>query len=215
MVIGVPLALLAAGSARCRAGFEHSADDAEIGLRLARDDAAGGVANIGAVETQANAADQVPDVVFAETCVRAADASGGAVEAVADAAQKRLAIGAGRMWMRRDELLNGHFVADLQLHAPPTPHAAARSIGTPATDSVTSMFPRVALEYGQVSCARLMSSTAFARSIPGAWRSSAAASPKPPPRAGPMPTRAVTRDPVRSRFHPAATRAMLDWKHAA
>ena len=86
MVIGVPLALLAAGSARCRAGFERPADDAEIGLRLARDDAAGGVANIGAVETEANAADQVPDVVFAETRVRAADASGGAVEAVVDAA---------------------------------------------------------------------------------------------------------------------------------
>lgn len=86
MVIGVPLALLAAGSARCRAGFERWADDAEIGLRLAGDDAAGGVASIGAVETEANAADQVPDVVFAETRVRAADASGGAVEAVVDAA---------------------------------------------------------------------------------------------------------------------------------
>src|SRR5256886_15998562 len=144
MVIGVPLALLAAGSARCRAGFEHSADDAEIGFRLARHDAAGGVANIGAVETEANAADQVPDVGFAETRVRAADASGRAVEAVADAAQERLAIGGGWIWMRRDELLNGHLVSFL--HAPRTPHAAARSIGTPATDSVTSMFPRVALE---------------------------------------------------------------------
>ena len=144
MVIGVPLALLAAGSARCRAGFEHWADDAEIGFRLARDDAAGGVANIGAVETEANAADQVPDVVFAETRVRAADASGGAVEAVADAAKERITIGAGRMWMRRDELLNGHFVSFLD--APRSPYAAARSIGTPATDSVTSMFPRVALE---------------------------------------------------------------------
>jgi hypothetical protein len=46
--------------------------------------------------------------------------------------------------MRRDELLNGHFVSFLD--APRTPYAAARSIGTPATDSVTSMFPRVALE---------------------------------------------------------------------
>src|SRR5437899_186375 len=136
MVLGVPLALLGAGSARCRAGSERCPDDAEVGLRLARDDAARGVASIGAVETDANAAGQVPDVVFAETRVRAAVASGGTVEAVVDAAQKRLAIGAGRMWMRRDELLNRHFVADLQLHAPPTPHAAARSIGTPATDSV-------------------------------------------------------------------------------
>ena len=95
MVIGVPLALLAASSARCRAGAERCADDAEIRLRLARDDATRGVAGIGAVETDANAADQVPDVVFAETRVRAADASGGTVEAFVDAAQKRLAIGAG------------------------------------------------------------------------------------------------------------------------
>jgi hypothetical protein len=155
MPISVPLALLAAGSARGRASLERRADDAEIGFRLARDDAAGGVANISAVETEANAPDQVTDV-FAETRVRAADASGGAVEAVADAAQKRLAIGAGWMWMCLDELLNGHFVSSpLSLGSrvgadgasrPRTPHAAARSIGTPATDSVTSMFPRVALE---------------------------------------------------------------------
>ena len=147
MPISVPLALLAAGSARGRASLERCADDAEIGFRLARDDAAGGVANIGAVETEANAADQVPDV-FAETRVRAADASGGAVEAVADPAQKRLAIGAGWMWMCLDELLNGHFVSSLLSHwvRGSAFHAAARSIGTPATDSVTSMFPRVALE---------------------------------------------------------------------
>jgi hypothetical protein len=109
MVMSVPLALLAGGTARRRAGLDHCADDAEIGFRLSRDDPAGGGASIGAVETEANAADQVPDVVLGETRIGAASATRGAVVAVVDAAQERLAIDAGRVWMHLDELVNGHF----------------------------------------------------------------------------------------------------------
>jgi hypothetical protein len=109
MVMSVPLALFARGAARRHAGFDHCADDAEIGFRLSRDDATGGGASIGAVETEADAADQVRDVVLGETRIDAAGATCGAVEAVVDAAQEQLAIDAGRVWMHVNELVNGHF----------------------------------------------------------------------------------------------------------
>jgi hypothetical protein len=109
VVMGVPLALVAGGTASRGAGLDHCADDAEIGLRLSDHDAAGCGASIGAVETEADAADQVPDVVLGETRIGAPCAGGGAVEAVVDAAQEQLAIDAGWVWMRIDELVNGHF----------------------------------------------------------------------------------------------------------
>src|SRR5512133_3340870 len=106
--MGVPLALIPAGTAGCGAGLDGRAEDAKIGLRLARHHAAGGVAEIGAVKTQANATDHVSDVLLGETRVGASSARGGAVDAVFDAAQKRLAIDAGWLWMRRDDLSNTH-----------------------------------------------------------------------------------------------------------
>jgi len=87
MVMGVPLALNSTGTARCGAGLDGRAEHAEIGLRLARHHAAGGVAEIGAVETQANAADHVSDVLFGETRVGASSARGGTVDAVVNAAK--------------------------------------------------------------------------------------------------------------------------------
>ena len=51
VVMGVPLALIPAGTAGCGAGLDGRAEDAKIGLRLARHHAAGGVAQIGAVKT--------------------------------------------------------------------------------------------------------------------------------------------------------------------
>jgi hypothetical protein len=111
MVMSVPLALLSAGTARHRARLDRSADDAEIRFRLTCDDAAGGVARIGTVETEANAADQFRDVALTEARVGAARARCGAVEAVLDAAQEHLAIDAGRARMRLEHLLNGHGVS--------------------------------------------------------------------------------------------------------
>ncbi len=108
VVMGVPLALISTCTAGCGAGLDGRADDAEIGLRLARHHAAGGVAEIGAVKTQANAADHVSDVLLGETRVGTSSARGGAVDAVFDAAKKRLAIDTGWVWMRPDELSNTH-----------------------------------------------------------------------------------------------------------
>ena len=109
MVPGVPLALLAAGAAGRRTGLDRCAGDREIGFGLAGEDPARRLTGVGAVETPAYAADQVLDVVLAEAGVGAGGARGGAVEAVVDAAHERVAIGAGWVWMRLDQLLNGHF----------------------------------------------------------------------------------------------------------
>ena len=59
MVGGVPLALLATGAAGRGAGLDRCADDAEIERGLSGHDAAGGLAGVGAVETEANAPDQL------------------------------------------------------------------------------------------------------------------------------------------------------------
>jgi hypothetical protein len=107
-MMGVPLALISAGTAGCGAGLDGRAEDADIRLRLARHHAAGGGAQIGAVKTQANAADHVSDVLLGETRVGASSARGAAVDAVFNAAKKHLAIGAGWVWMRRDDLSNTH-----------------------------------------------------------------------------------------------------------
>jgi hypothetical protein len=108
VVMGVPLAFISAGTARRHAGLDGGADDAELGLRLARHNAAGGVAQFGAVKTQTNATDHVSDVLLSETRVGARSARGRAVDAVVNAAKKRLAIDAGWVWMRRDDLSNTH-----------------------------------------------------------------------------------------------------------
>jgi len=106
--MGVPLALISAGTAGGGAGLDGRAYDAEIGLRLARHHAAGRVAEVGAVKTQSNATDHVSDVLLGETRVGASSARGGAIDAVFDAAKKRLTINAGWVWMCRDDLSNSH-----------------------------------------------------------------------------------------------------------
>jgi hypothetical protein len=111
VVMSVALALVTGCTARQSTGLERCGDDAEIGLGLSCDDAAGGRARIGAIETEANAADQVPNVVLREARIGAACAGNGAVEAIVYATQERLAIDADRVWMRRDDLSSGHFVS--------------------------------------------------------------------------------------------------------
>ena len=86
MVMSVPLALLAGCTARQGTGLDRRADDREIGLGLSCDDAARGRARVGAIETEANAADQVPNVVLGETRIGASRAGNGAVKAIVDAA---------------------------------------------------------------------------------------------------------------------------------
>ena len=132
VVISVPFALVSAGTAGCGAGLDGRTHDAEFGLRLARHHAAGGGAEIGAVETQANAPDHVSDVILRETRVSAGSARRGAVDAVLNAAKQRLAIDAGWVWMRRDDLSNTHVDPFLSSASAPQ-QLAVRYGGTIAT----------------------------------------------------------------------------------
>jgi hypothetical protein len=111
VVLGVPLTLLATCATGRRTGLNRCAEHADIGRGLAGEDAARRVAGVSAIKVEANAADQLPHVVLAETGVGAAGAGGGTVEALVDAAQERVAIKARRLWMRVDHLLNCHVLS--------------------------------------------------------------------------------------------------------
>ena len=110
---GVPLALLATAAAGCRAGFDHDADDTQVGRGLADHDAAGRLAEVGAVEVDSDAGDQVLQVFLAEAGVGAAGAGSGTFDALLDAAQERVAIKAARLWMRVEYFSNRHFLSSL------------------------------------------------------------------------------------------------------
>ena len=84
--MSVALALVTGCTASQSAGLERCADDREIGLGLSCDDAARGCARVCAVETEADAADQVANVVLGETRIGASRAGDGAVEAIVDTA---------------------------------------------------------------------------------------------------------------------------------
>ena len=111
VVLGVTVALLGADAAGRRAGLHRRAKHADVALGLARRDAAGGVAQLGAVETETDAADHGLDVGLGQIGVRAGGAGGVAVGALLDAADERVAIAVGRMRMRVDDLSNGHVLS--------------------------------------------------------------------------------------------------------
>jgi hypothetical protein len=92
LVVGrVLLALVGAGAAGHSARLDRRAEDAEIGLGLPDEGSGGGIAGIGAVEAEANAADQLLYVRLAEVGVGAARARSRAVDALVDTAQKQVA----------------------------------------------------------------------------------------------------------------------------
>jgi hypothetical protein len=130
VVGGVPLALLATHAARRAAGLDRRPEQVEIGRSLAGEDAPGGVAGVGAVEVETNAADQLLHVALGETGVGAARATGGTLEALVDTTQERVAIKAGRLWVRLDDLLNRHFSPFSYLRGPPDALGIRRAAST-------------------------------------------------------------------------------------
>ena len=109
VVLGVALALLATGAASRHAGLNRCTDDGDIEGGLAGHDAAGCVAKVGAVETQANAAHQLRQLGLAEVRVGTARTHGRTVDASLDAAHDHIAIATGRLRMRLEHLSNRHF----------------------------------------------------------------------------------------------------------
>ena len=94
---GMPLALITTGSAGRRAGLDHGLEDAEIRRGLTYRDSGGGVAGVGAVEAEANAAHHLAYVVLSEIGVGTTRAAGGTVEALFDTTQERVVIDTCRL----------------------------------------------------------------------------------------------------------------------
>jgi hypothetical protein len=91
-VRGVPFALVAAEAAGGRARLERGGNRLRLERRLARDDAADRVAQIGAIEVEPDAEDQIVDGLLAEAGIRTRGAGLGAVEAGADAGDQRVVV---------------------------------------------------------------------------------------------------------------------------
>jgi hypothetical protein len=111
MVSCVPLALLRTCAAGPYARFDRCADDPQVGLCLAGDDATDRVTDVGAVEAETNAADQLLHVFLAEGGVGATRAGSGAVEAFVDTPEQQISVNAGRARMPLDDFLNGHVLS--------------------------------------------------------------------------------------------------------
>jgi hypothetical protein len=109
VVFGVTLALLARGPAREHAGLNRCADDADLRHGQPDDDAACGIADVGAIEAQANAAHQLLQVALAEVGVGATRTDHSALAARLDAADAHIQIAAARLRMGLQHLSNRHF----------------------------------------------------------------------------------------------------------
>lgn len=98
---------------RGRRGMPHTrlqrrADDGDVERRLTRHDAAGGVAQVGAVKAQAKAADRLVHVALTQVGVGAARTHDGAVDTRLDTADQRIEIAEERLRMRAEHLSNRH-----------------------------------------------------------------------------------------------------------
>ena len=105
---GVLLALVTARPAGDRAGLNRSAENAEIRLGLPDEDATSGVADVGAVQTEANATKLLLYVRLGEVGVGVARARRRAVEAVLDAAHQLVAIERAGPWVCVENVSDRH-----------------------------------------------------------------------------------------------------------
>ena len=100
-------ALLGTDTAGRPAGFELSADEAQVGLGLAGEDAPGGAADVGAVEVEPDAAAEHPNLLFAKTGVGTGDATLLTLEAGVDTGAQRIKV-AGGGGVLGEDLLGDH-----------------------------------------------------------------------------------------------------------
>src|SRR6185437_5789726 len=112
VVFCVPLALLTADAASHRAGFHRGGDEVEIGLGQACDDAAGCLTDIGTVEAQANATDELVPILFlSEAGVGATDAGRCTLDTRVDATQEHLEIDFALLRVYLHDLADRHLVS--------------------------------------------------------------------------------------------------------
>jgi hypothetical protein len=108
VVGGVLLALVTARPAGDRAGLDRRAENAEIRLGLPDEDATGGVADVRAVQTEANATKLLLYVRLGEVGVGVTRARRGTFDAILDTAHQEVAIKSVRPWVCPENLLNRH-----------------------------------------------------------------------------------------------------------
>jgi hypothetical protein len=118
VVGGVPRALFGTAAAGDGAGLDRGAKEGEIRRGLAGQDAACRLTDIGAIEIETDAADQLRQVCLAETGVSAAGAGGRTVEALLDTAKEDATIEAGRPRMRSEDLSKSHVLSFRLMHRP-------------------------------------------------------------------------------------------------
>jgi hypothetical protein len=111
----VTLAFVATDTAGRRTRFDRGSKYADVGGSLARRDAAGCRAEVAAVETEANAADQVLYAGFGQVRVGTARATVSTVRALGDTPNEHRSVKAGRLWVRLDDLSNGHVCSSFTL----------------------------------------------------------------------------------------------------
>jgi hypothetical protein len=110
----VPLAFVAAQATSCRAGEEHPTNELVIRAGASRGDASRDVADVGAVEIEANALGQILDHVLGKASVAARGARLGTGITLLDATDQSVVGTPARVWVRTDHLLNLHvFLSEL------------------------------------------------------------------------------------------------------
>jgi hypothetical protein len=109
LVVGsMALALFGTNEAGNRAGFDRCADEPKIRQSLPVNDAAGRVADVGAIEVEPNAPHQVRQILLTQTSIGACHAARRTVDALANASQEQLAIQGRRLGMSLEHLLKRH-----------------------------------------------------------------------------------------------------------
>lgn len=109
------LAFVATYTAGRRTSFDRGPKYAGISGSLARRDAPGCRAEVAAVETEAYAADQVLYVGFGQVRICAARTTVSTVRALGDTPKEHRSIKARRLWVRLDDLSNGHVCSSFTL----------------------------------------------------------------------------------------------------
>lgn len=107
MVLGVALALFSAVAARLHTRLEDRCHHRRLNLGLPTQDLAGRLADVGAIEVEADTARQLRYISLGEARVGASGAALCAGEALLDAACQRLRVGRGRR-VRSKHFLDGH-----------------------------------------------------------------------------------------------------------
>jgi hypothetical protein len=115
MVLRMPRALLGARRARRPARRDHGPKERGIARGLTGDDAAGSDARIGAVQAETDTAGHLRNVGLGQVGVRADRAGGGALHTCLYAARGRADI-PSRVWMRCEQLLDGHRISSCSIY---------------------------------------------------------------------------------------------------